>query len=80
MFLRAAKLGLGIELNYGDFRFSDEEADTVLRIFKIAKQMGCKFYFGSDAHNPTELLAAPPVFERTVDLLELSEEDKFHIS
>ena len=80
LFLRAAKRGLGIELNYGDFRFSDEEADTVLRIFKIAKQMGCKFYLGSDAHNPTELLAAPPVFERAVDLLELSEEDKFHIS
>ena len=77
LFSKAASLGVGIELNASDFAFSEEETETVLRPLRIAKDCGCKFYFGSDAHTPEELKSAPRGFVRAVDLLELTEDDKF---
>ena len=79
LFKKAAKLEVGIELNSYDMKFAEEEADIVLRPYKIAKQCGCKFYCGSDAHHPNTLDSAKAIFERAVDLLELTEEDKFII-
>ena len=57
----------------------EEEKDALLRPFFIAKECGCKFYLGSDAHHPDGLDGAKAIFERAVDLLELTEEDKFVI-
>ncbi len=74
---KAAKLGVGIELNSCDMEFADDEADIVLRPFRIAKKCGCKFYCGSDAHHPDRLEKAKKLFERAIDLLELEESDKF---
>ena len=79
LFNRAAKLGVGIELNAGAFKFTDQEADEILRVYKIAKECGCKFYCGSDAHHPTAFATSKQLFEKAVDLLDLSEEDKFVI-
>jgi histidinol phosphatase-like PHP family hydrolase len=59
--------------------FKDEETDRVLRMFRIAKYQGCKFYCGSDAHHPAGLVNSPARFERAIDLLGLQESDKFHI-
>ena len=80
LFKKAAMLGVGIELNSTDMNFSDAETDTVLRMFRIAKEAGCKFYLGSDAHHPAVLTKARQIFERAIDLLDLKESDKFHIS
>ncbi|MBQ7821563.1 MAG: PHP domain-containing protein [Clostridia bacterium] len=80
LFTKAAKLGVGIELNKSDMSFTDENAELVLRPFKIAKACGCKFYCGSDAHHPAGLDSAKAVFERAVDLLGLTEDDKFVIA
>lgn len=77
VFTKAAKTGVGIELNSDDMNFNDSEADTVLRIYKTAKNCGCKFYLGSDAHHPSGLDAAKGIFERAINLLDLSEDDKF---
>lgn len=77
LFSRAAALGVGIELNMGDMSFTDSEADSVLRPFKIAKSCGCKFYLGSDAHHPEDFERAKDVFERAVTMLDLCENDKF---
>lgn len=74
LFSRAAALGVGIELNE---RFSDEDAETVLRPYRIAKACGCKFYLGSDSHTVGGLLEAKKRLERMVEFLELDEEDKF---
>ncbi|MBP5236204.1 MAG: PHP domain-containing protein [Clostridia bacterium] len=74
---RAAKAGVGIELNNGSLRFPDDEAEEELRIFRIAKECGCKFYFGSDAHHPKTFEVAKSRFERAVKLLGLKESDKF---
>jgi histidinol phosphatase-like PHP family hydrolase len=79
LFCRAAQLGVGIELNSADMRFTDEEEDRVLRMFRIAKYHGCKFYCGSDAHHPAGLVNSPAVFLRAIDRLGLQESDKFHI-
>ena len=77
LFTKAAKLGCGIELNSDDMSFSCEEADIVLRPYRIAKECGCKFYLGSDAHHPAGLHEAIPPFKRAIELLELDESDKF---
>lgn len=79
LFAKAAQLGVGIELNSDDMLFKDEEADVILRPYRIAKECNCKFYCGSDAHHPASLDAAKKVFERAIDVLELEETDKFHL-
>ena len=79
LFAKAAEVGVGIELNSADMRFTDEEEDRVLRMFRIAKYHGCKFYCGSDAHHPAGLVNSPAVFLRAIDRLGLQESDKFHI-
>ena len=77
LFTRAAKTGVGIELNASDMGFEPEEQETVLRIYRIAKAAGCKFYCGSDAHHPKVFEYAKSIFENAVSLLELTENDKF---
>lgn len=79
VFAKAAAVGVGIELNIGDMKFQDSEADIVLRMFRVAKAYGCKFYCGSDAHHPKSLDCAKEIFERAIDWLELTEDDKFYI-
>jgi histidinol phosphatase-like PHP family hydrolase len=60
-----------------DMSFADSEADSVLRIFKIAKSCGCKFYLGSDAHHPEAFEKTTEIFERAITMLDLTENDKF---
>ena len=79
VFSRASEIGVGIELNMSDMSFRDGEEDRVLRMFRIAKACGCKFYCGSDAHHPSGLDMARGIFERAINLLELEESDKFYI-
>ena len=78
LFTRAAELGVGIELNHSDMKFSEGEAERVLRMFRIAKSCGCKFYLGSDAHHPSTFEDTQQVFFRAIDLLGLEENDKFN--
>lgn len=78
VFGRAAEKGVGIELNFETFfEYSDEELERLMRPFKIAKKSGCRFYFGSDAHHLSDFSRSKEKFERVVDLLSLTEEDKF---
>lgn len=54
MFDATAKKNIAVEINIACFRkYTDENIETAeeLRMFKIAKECGCKFTFGSDAHN-----------------------------
>jgi len=77
LFAKAAKCGIGIELNFGSLKLDGHERDAVLKPYKIAKKCGCKFYFGSDAHHPEALESAKANFENISELLELEESDKF---
>ena len=80
IFTKAAAVGVGIELNMFDMGYTEAERDIILRPFKIAKSQGCKFYLGSDAHHPDEFSNMKDIFERAITDLDLSENDKFHIS
>ena len=80
LFYRAARVGMGIEINKSDMTFSDSEADILLRPYIIAKQEGCKFYMGSDAHTPDDFSQCEYYFNRAIDYLSLIEDDKFKIS
>ena len=77
LFERAAKVGLGIEINACDMGFSEKYTDETLRPFRIAKECGCKFYLGSDAHSPGKSDIIRERFQRGIDLLALEETDKF---
>jgi len=79
LFKKAAAVGVGIELNQSVLVFNDDEKDIILRPYRIAKEAGCKFYLGSDAHGIAKFDTSKKVFENAIDLLELDESDKFHI-
>ena len=49
-----------------------------MRPYRIAKECGCKFYHGSDAHKPKEFEKIK-YFDRAAKLLGLTESDKFYI-
>ena len=75
-FERAAKCGIGIELNV---HLEHASMPEIMRPYKIARQCGCKFYLGSDAHKGLELDGAPARFAAVVDALDLTEDDKYRI-
>ena len=80
LFKKASEKGVGIELNFADMDFKTERRqNSILRIFRIAKEQGCKFYCASDAHHPQDFVRVKEVFERAIDLLDLKESDKFII-
>lgn len=78
IFDRAAQKEVGIELNFNTFKLTDETRERILRPYRIAKNAGCKFYLGSDAHHPDNLHNyAIKNFNAIVQLLDLNETDKF---
>lgn len=79
LFEKAARLGIGIELNSCDMLAAVGYEDILLKPFKIAKECGCKFYLGSDAHTPGGFANVRKGFEIAIDYLKLEETDKFHI-
>lgn len=78
LFKKAARLGIGIELNASDMGFKETEIDIVLRPYRIAKECKCKFYCGSDAHSLKNFERVKN-FARVIDLLDLEEADKFRL-
>ncbi len=80
LFRKAASLGCGIELNQKDLTYLPEEEDAILRPFRIAKEEGCKFYLGSDAHATAPLSGARSIFEKAIEKLSLTEDDKYLLS
>ncbi len=79
VFKRCAEKAVGIELNIRTLNMPQSEKNILLRPFKIAKECGCKFYFGSDSHSTGALKIAKENFEDVITELELTENDKFHI-
>lgn len=77
LFSQAAQAGIGIELNRCEVECDASEEDAILRMFRIAKGCGCKFYLGSDAHTPKGLEDAIGLFERWITLMDLKESDKY---
>jgi len=73
-----AALGAGIELNLACFKPNwREHEEEKLRLFRMAKEEGCKFYLASDAHTPEELVVVHERGELVCSLLGLDECDQF---
>ena len=80
LYTRAAKKNLGIEINEVVTNATEERRTLYAEHINIAKECGCKFYLGSDAHHPKGLDLALERFEAAIDLLGLKEEDKFEFA
>jgi hypothetical protein len=72
-----AQKGAGIELNIEILRFTEEDLPRGMRPYHIAKECGCRFYLGSDAHRLAQIEEAPKRFARIIEALDLTEEDKW---
>ena len=77
LFSKARDLGAGVEINASAVNCPEECLDTVLRIYRIAKECGCKFYVGTDTHHPGDFDVRIKRVKKFVGLLGLIEEDKF---
>ncbi len=77
LFAKAAKLGVGIELNMSNWEVAEENISETMRPYRIAAECGCKFYLGSDAHSPSALTLINPA--KMVERLGLEEDQKFKI-
>lgn len=77
LFEKTAQRGYGVELNMPAVYGSQQELDSALRPYRIAKSCGCQFYLGSDAHHPADFDPIPEQFRALVELLSLEESDKF---
>ncbi len=80
LFRKAKERGVGIELNFPAVKLPQENVQTVLRPYQIAKEEGCKFYIGSDAHHPRGLADEKENAETIIRLLDLKEPDKFTVT
>lgn len=86
VFKKSADLGMGIEINLSSMcegsgpdyvQFTPQSHPAIFRPYHIAKEMGCKFYFGSDAHNQKRFPYIRKMAETVIDQLSLEESDKF---
>lgn len=80
IFKAVAERGMGVELNF-EWEWlaypTPEDHEEILRPYRIAKKMGCKFYLGSDLHCADRFVGKKDAFEMYINLLGLTEEDKF---
>ncbi len=80
LFEKTANKGIAFELNVdymAKFKKSYEEIAEAahMRMFRLAKESGCKFIFGSDAHSTTEHQTYEYLTKTFVELLGLKEDD-----
>lgn len=76
----AAKTGKSIEVHACVYRNSvdlDEEglSPSYIRMLSIAKACGCKFHFGSDAHNPDAFCGKHRLLERAAERAGIEKKD-----
>ena len=78
-FRAIAQVGAGVEINFNPNLYDEKDLSIVLRTYFIAKECGCKFYLGSDAHHPADFEKVGTTLPKIIGLLSLQESDKFHI-
>ena len=76
-----AEHGAGIELNRSCFSHTIWEnfREESLMLYALARDAGCKFYCGSDAHHLPGLTEMQDFLPRAVEALELTEEQRYRI-
>lgn len=74
-----AAAGTGIELNATAFSEMTDRPDDILKIYRIAKEVGCRFYCSSDAHSVEALDGVPKNLPAVIQALGLTEADAYQI-
>lgn len=74
-----AHAGAGIELNALSFHEWLYDGKDVLKIYRIAKEAGCRFYLGSDAHSIARLDHLNQFLPQVIAALELDEKHRYRI-
>ena len=77
LFDETAEKGIAFEINVSSMKnktHEEIEASSQLRVFRLAKECGCKFLFGSDAHDHASLDQYSNA-DFVAELLELTEDD-----
>ena len=77
---KTANKEIAFEINIAYVRdcnksFQDIEQGAQIRMFRLAKECGCKFIFGSDAHDATGHKRYDELTKVFIDLLQLKEDD-----
>jgi len=62
--------------------YLDEEglSPSYIRMLSIARECGCKFHFGSDAHKPKDFVGVHSLLERAAERAGIREEDIWHVA
>lgn len=74
-----AAAGTGIELNATAFSEMTDRPDDILKIYRIAKEAGCRFYCSSDAHSVEAMDGVPKNLPAVIQALALTEADAYQI-
>lgn len=74
-----AAAGTGIELNATAFSEMTDRPDDILKIYRIAKEAGCRFYCSSDAHSVEAMDGVPKNLPAVIQALGLTEADAYRI-
>ena len=56
-----------------------DRPDDILKIYRIAKEAGCRFYCSSDAHSVEALDGVPKKLPAVIQTLGLTEADAYQI-
>lgn len=79
-FRKICEMGAGVELNAACFKQGwHAHKEVFLSVYSMAKEEGCKFYCGSDAHNITDMPRLKENLKEVIDILRLSDSDRFRI-
>lgn len=81
----AAEHGKSMEIHACLYRpsvYLDEEglSPSYIRMLSIARECGCKFHFGSDAHKPKDFVGVHSLLERAAERAGIREEDIWHVA
>lgn len=79
IFLRYAERGAAIELNADAFGELREHPDEILRLYRMAKECGCRFYCASDSHRIDGLGLIRRVLPEVAEMIGLSADDLYKI-
>ena len=74
-----AEAGAGIELNASCFEGWEGREEEMLKVYRAAREAGCKFYGCSDAHAVAELDSVPRVLPDVIRSLGLTEAHQYQI-
>lgn len=79
VFTRFAQRGAGIEMNATSFPALKSDPDNCLRLYRIAKECGCKFYAASDSHSVNGYDSVGKYLPAVAEALGLTEDDRYII-